>query len=157
MWEILLPILGFLIGLVSVMVGLRGGFLVVPLLTLVYAFSPANAVRTSLATILLTTAVATIYYSRKKQTCYKTALILTVASVPGAILGSYLTAEGHGQAIGLLGGAFLVFVAWQMVYKKKNRAAVKQICKATQVFLKNNYCLKKAGSYLELFFVFLLA
>lgn len=118
MWEAFLPIIGFLIGLVSVMVGLGGGFLVVPLLTLVYAFSPANAVGTSLATILMTTAVASAYYSKQKQTYYKMGLILSAASVPGAIFGSYLTTEIPGKAIGLLIGIFLVFVAWQMVYKK---------------------------------------
>ncbi len=76
MWEAVLPIIGFLIGLVSVMVGLGGGFLVVPLLTLVYAFSPANAVGTSLTTILMTTVVASAYFSKQKQTYYKMGLIL---------------------------------------------------------------------------------
>jgi uncharacterized membrane protein YfcA len=117
-WEAILPVIGFLIGLVSVMVGLGGGFLVVPLLTLVYAFSPANAVGTSLTTILMTTAVASAYFSRQKQTYYKMGLILSVAAVPGAILGSFLTTEVPGQVIGLLVGVFLVFVAWQMVYRK---------------------------------------
>lgn len=118
MWEAFLPIIGFLIGLVSVMVGLGGGFLVVPLLTLVYAFAPANAVGTSLTTILMTTAVASAYFAKLKQTYYKMGLILAVTSIPGALVGSYLTAEVSGQVIGLLIGVFLVFVAWQMVYRK---------------------------------------
>ena len=82
-WEAILPIIGFLIGLVSVMVGLGGGFLVVPLLTLVYAFSPANAVGTSLTTILMTTAVASAYFAKQKQTYYKMGLILRQPRYPG--------------------------------------------------------------------------
>lgn len=118
MWEAILPLVGFLIGLVSVMVGLGGGFLVVPLLALVYVFSPANAVGTGLMTILLTVTVASVYYSRQRQIYYKTGLLLSVTAVPGAILGSYLTAVVPGEVIGLLVSFFLVFVAWQMVYKR---------------------------------------
>jgi hypothetical protein len=117
-WEAILPIIGFLIGIVSVMVGLGGGFLIVPLLTLVYAFSPANAVGTSLTAMLMMTAVATAYFSKQKQTYYKMGLILSAAAVPGAIFGSYLTTDVPGRVIGLLIGVFLVFVAWQMVYRK---------------------------------------
>jgi uncharacterized membrane protein YfcA len=117
-WEAVLPVIGFLIGLVSVMVGLGGGFLIVPLLTLVYAFSPTNAVGTSLTAMLMTTAVASAYYSKQKQTYYKMGLILSAAAVPGAIFGSYLTTDVPGQVIGLLIGVFLVFVAWQMAYRK---------------------------------------
>ena len=118
MWEAVLPIIGFLIGIVSVMVGLGGGFLVVPLLTLVYAFSPADAVGTSLTTIFMTTAVASAYFSRQKQTYYKMGLVLSATAVPGAIVGSYLTTEVPGQVLGLIIGVFLVFVAWQMVSRK---------------------------------------
>ncbi len=119
MLEILVPIIGFIIGL-SVMVGLGGGFLVVPLLTLVFAFSPANAVGTSLTVILMTTTVASLYYWRQKQVYYKTGLILGAVAIPGAILGSYLTKEIPGQIIGVLVGVFLIFVAWQIVYGKQD-------------------------------------
>ena len=112
-----MPVIGFLIGLVSVMVGLGGGSGRPPV-DLGYAFAPANAVGMSLATILMTTAVASAYFAKQKQTYYKTCLILAVAAVPGAILGSYLTAEVSGQMIGLLIGVFLVFVAWQMASRK---------------------------------------
>ena len=118
-WEAVLPLIGFLIGLISVMVGLGGGFLVVPLLTLIYAFSPANAVGTSLTTILMTTAVASVYYSKQKKIYYKMGLILTVAAVPGAILGSFLTSEVSGQVLGLLISVFLIVVAWQVVSRKE--------------------------------------
>ncbi len=119
MWEAILPVIGFLIGLVSVMVGLGGGFLVVPLLTLVYAFAPSDAVGTGLATILMTTAVGSAYYWKQKQTYYKIGLILSAAAVPGAIFGSYLTTEVPEQVIGLLIGVFLVLMAWQIVSRRE--------------------------------------
>ena len=119
MWEILLPIIGFIIGL-SVMVGLGGGFLVVPLLTLVYAFSPANAVGTGLTIMLMTTLVASAYYWRHKQTFYKTGLLLSTVSIPGAVIGSYLTTKVPEQIIGILVGVFLIFLAWQIIYSKQD-------------------------------------
>ena len=81
MWELLLPIIGFLIGVVSAMTGLGGGIFVVPLLTLVFSFAPANAIGTSLTTILFTAAAATVYYSKQKRIYYRAGLILALATV----------------------------------------------------------------------------
>ena len=115
MWELLLPIIGFLIGTVSAMSGLGGGVFVVPLLTLFYFFAPANAVGTSLMTILFTAAAATAYYSRQKRIYYKAGLILALATVPGAVLGAYLTSVIAARTLGLIFGFFLIFVAVRML------------------------------------------
>ena len=115
MWELLLPIIGFLIGTVSAMSGLGGGVFVVPLLTLFYFFAPATAVGTSLMTILFTAAAATAYYSRQKRIYYKAGLILALATVPGAVLGAYLTSVIAARTLGLIFGFFLIFVAVRML------------------------------------------
>ena len=119
MWELLLPIIGFLIGTVSAMSGLGGGVFVVPLLTLFYFFAPATAVGTSLMTILFTAAAATAYYSRQKSIYYKAGLILALATVPGAVLGAYLTSVIAARTLGLIFGFFLIFVAVKHLHGDK--------------------------------------
>lgn len=124
--EILLPFLGFLIGTVASMVGVGGGVFIVPLLTLVCDFSPSNAVGTSLATIVFTSLASTANYSRQKRIYYKTGLILAITTVPGAILGAYLTSIIEAQLLGLIFGFFVLFVALRMILKlnfSKNRCA----------------------------------
>jgi uncharacterized membrane protein YfcA len=124
--EILLPLLGFLIGTVASMVGVGGGVFIVPLLTLAYDFSPSNAVGTSLATIVFTSLASTANYSRQKRIYYKTGLILAITTVPGAVLGAYLTSIMEAQLLGLIFGFFVLLVALRMIFKlnfSKNKRA----------------------------------
>jgi hypothetical protein len=115
MWELLLPIFGFLIGTVASMAGIGGGVFIVPLLTLMYGFAPAQAVGTSLTTIIFTSIASAANYSRQKRIYYKTGLILAVTTVPGAYLGAYLTSIIPAQQLGLIFGFFLFFVSLRML------------------------------------------
>jgi uncharacterized membrane protein YfcA len=117
MWEILLPSLGFLIGVVAAMTGVGGGIFIVPLLTLFFAFAPANAVGTSLAAIILTAFAATLNYSKQKKVCYKIGLLMAVVTAPGAVLGAYLTSLMPAEILGLFFGVFLLVVAVQITIK----------------------------------------
>ena len=111
MWEFILPFFGFLIGIIAAMTGIGGGIVMVPLLTLVYSLTPANAVGTSLTTILFTAAAATSSYANQKRIFYKTGLILTAVTTPGAIFGAYLTSIISSTVLGLIFGIFLIVVS----------------------------------------------
>jgi uncharacterized membrane protein YfcA len=113
--DLLLPLFGFLIGTVASMTGIGGGVFIVPLLTLVYAFVPANAVGTSLTTIIFTAFASTLNYSRQKRIFYKTGLILAITTAPGAVLGAYLTTVIPARELALIFGFFLFFVAAHMM------------------------------------------
>jgi uncharacterized membrane protein YfcA len=115
MLEILLPIFGFLIGTVASMAGIGGGAFIVPLLTLVYAFDPANAVGTSLTSIIFTALAATFNYAKQKRIYYKTGLVMALTTAPGAVLGAYLTAVISPRLLGLTFGAFMIFIASTMI------------------------------------------
>jgi len=114
MWELLLPILGFLIGTIASMTGIGGGVFIVPLLTLMYGFYPAHAVGTSLTTIIFTSLASTANYSRQKRIYYKIGLILAITTAPGALLGAYLTSIVSPRMLGLIFGFFILFVALHM-------------------------------------------
>jgi uncharacterized membrane protein YfcA len=118
MWEIfLLPILGFVIGVVAAMTGIGGGVFIVPLLTLIFAFAPASAVGTSLAAIILTAFAATLNYSKQKKVWYKIGLLMAALTAPGAVLGAYLTSILPSGVLGLTFGAFLLVVALQITIR----------------------------------------
>jgi len=115
MWELLLPIFGFLIGTVASMTGIGGGIFIVPLLTLFYDFSMTHAVGTSLTAIIFTSIASTANYSRQKRIYYKVGLILAITTAPGALLGAYLTSIISPRLLGLIFGLFLLFVASRMM------------------------------------------
>jgi len=107
----LLPAFGFFIAIVASLTGIGGGIFIVPVLTLLYEFVPANAVGTSLTAIIFTAVAATLNYARQRRIYWRTGLVLAVVTMPGAYLGAWLTTQIQPRDLGLIFGFFLVFVA----------------------------------------------
>lgn len=112
---ILLPLLAFPVGVLAAMVGVGGGIFIVPLLTLIYDFKTPEAIGTSLAMIIFTSIFSTISYSRQKRIDYKVGLVLSIATIPGAIVGALTANVINPAQLGLIFGIFLVFVALRML------------------------------------------
>ncbi|OGD54151.1 hypothetical protein A3K80_02305 [Candidatus Bathyarchaeota archaeon RBG_13_38_9] len=118
MLELILVVIAALVGIVSAMIGLGGGFLIVPLLVLLFNVEIHQAVGTSLTMMVFTAASATFAYARQKRIDYKVGLILTIGTVPGAVLGAYLTTLVSGKLLTGLLAAFLLLVATLMMRKE---------------------------------------
>ncbi len=116
---ILLPVAGFLVGIIASMSGVGGGIFIVPLLTILFGFVPQHAVGTSLASIIFTALAATYSYAKQKRIFIRIGLWLAVTTVPGAYLGAYLTSLISPQLLGLIFGAFLFFMALRMIGQKR--------------------------------------
>jgi hypothetical protein len=112
---ILLPLLAFPVGVLAAMVGVGGGIFIVPLLTLIYDFKTPEAIGTSLAMIIFTSIFSTVSYSRQKRIDYKLGLILSIATIPGAIIGALVANAINPAQLGLIFGVFLIFVALRML------------------------------------------
>jgi len=112
----LLVVFGFFIGILASMTGVGGGVFIVPILTLLYNFLPANAVGTSLTTIIFTAMASAINYAMQKRIYYKTGVVLIITTAPGAYLGAWLTTIIKPRELGLIFGVFLIFVALRMAY-----------------------------------------
>ena len=122
MWSLLLlPISGFLVGIVASLTGVGGGIFIVPLLTILFGFIPQHAVGTSLTSIIFTAAAATYSYAQQKRVFYRTGLLLAVTTVPGAYLGAHLTSLISPAVLGLIFGVFLLFMALRMIFQGPGR------------------------------------
>ncbi len=111
-----LILLGFGIGIIASMVGVGGGIFVVPVLTLFFEFTSQVAVGTSLFVVVFTALASTYAYSRQKRIDYKVGLVSAVTSVPGAILGAYLTSYVTSSQLAIIFAVFLLFVATRMLF-----------------------------------------
>jgi uncharacterized membrane protein YfcA len=119
----LLPVAGFLIGIVASIAGVGGGIFIVPLLTIGYGFIPQQAVGTSLGSIIFTALAATYSYARQKRIFYRLGLLMAVMTVPGAYLGAYVTTIASPRLLGLVFGVFLFFMALRMIFNELGRSA----------------------------------
>jgi uncharacterized membrane protein YfcA len=125
MFEPILAVIAALVGIVSAMIGVGGGFLIVPILVLLFNMEIHRAVGTSLVMIVFTATSATFAYARQKRIDYKVGIVLTIGTVPGAMLGAYLTTLASGKLLTALFGAFLLLVSLQMMRKDYKSALSK--------------------------------
>jgi uncharacterized membrane protein YfcA len=116
----LLPIFGFLIAVVASLTGIGGGIFMVPVMTLLYEFLPANAAGTSLTVIIFTAAASTLNYARQKRIYWRTGLVLAIVTAPGAYLGAWLTTLLNPRDLGLIFGFFLIGVAIYIIADLNN-------------------------------------
>jgi uncharacterized membrane protein YfcA len=72
------------------LVGLGGGILVVPLLTIVFKFPISFAIGTSIISVIATSSGAAAAYVRDHLTNIRIGMFLEIATTIGAISGTFL-------------------------------------------------------------------
>jgi uncharacterized protein len=101
---------GFFVGTYGAMVGVGGGFVVVPLLLALG--SPARvAAGTSMVVVLANAASSTFSYLRQKRVDLRSGLLFSIAGIPGAILGAWADQHITHRLFTILFGIMLVIVA----------------------------------------------
>ncbi len=114
---------GLFAGAYATIIGLGGGFLVVPFLVLLAHFSPQQAVSTSLLVILANAASGNISYYRQKRIDLSTGWRFGLASIPGALVGVWLSREfslpSFSKAFGILMLAVSLFLLMKPERKLK--------------------------------------
>jgi hypothetical protein len=96
-----LPVLGFAIGLLVSMLGGGGGIFYVPALTLLFDLPTQLAVSTSLASIIPTTAIASLSHKRSGNLDLSIGLIFGVAGITGALIGAYISSMLPSALLGI--------------------------------------------------------
>ncbi|MDA8169230.1 MAG: sulfite exporter TauE/SafE family protein [Nitrospiraceae bacterium] len=121
----LLP-LGFLIGAYGTLIGAGGGFVLMPMLILLYpGQNPEILTSVSLAVTFFNALSGSAAYARLKRIDYKSGLMFAAATIPGAVIGALHTSSVHRRDFDLIFGIVLVIVSvylfWQPSIGKKAR------------------------------------
>jgi uncharacterized membrane protein YfcA len=93
--------------MIGSMIGLGGGFIVVPVLTF-FGFAPTLAASDSLFAAFSNSVASTASYARQKRIVYSLGIKLALISIPGTILGAYISDEVSPPLFKLLFGLVLV-------------------------------------------------
>lgn len=103
-----LPLIGLFGGILSGLLGLGGGVIILPLLTLIGRVPLKLATGTSLVHVMFAAAAGTLSHYRAGKVDSKGGLLLGVAGIAGGSLGSFLSVPLSTQALNLI---FLFLVA----------------------------------------------
>ncbi len=114
-----LGVMAVAVGCLAAMVGVGGGFLVVPMLVLVWGLSMQDAAGTSLIMIIFTSSSSTFAYARQKRIDYSLGLILAAGTIPGALAGAYVTSLVESEILEALLGIFLLGLSLRMLVAKE--------------------------------------
>lgn len=107
-----LALLGLVVGCIGTLVGAGGGFILMPILALLYPIeSPATLASISLAVVFFNALSGSIGYARQKLIDYRAGLIFLAAGIPGAILGALITSRIPRAAFDIILGVTLIVAA----------------------------------------------
>lgn len=123
-FDVLAVVGGFAAGFLSGTIGIGGGLLFVPTLTVGFRVSQAVAQGTSLVVIIPTAIVGGVTHLRQGNVLVRPALWMGGGGVIGAVLGALVAVEVPGPVLARVWGAFLVFSAYRL-FVQGRRAAPK--------------------------------
>lgn len=104
----LLP-LGLAIGAFGTLIGAGGGFILVPILLIVYPNENTEVITSiSLAVVFFNALSGSVAYARMKRVDYKSGITFAIATVPGAILGAVLVAYVPRHAFDITFGVIMI-------------------------------------------------
>jgi uncharacterized membrane protein YfcA len=102
---------GFVLGAYGTLIGAGGGFLLVPLLILLYPDDSPHTVATISLTVVFFNALSgSIAYARMRRIDYKSGLLFSTATVPGAIVGALVTDHMPRRPFDLLVGVLMLAI-----------------------------------------------
>jgi hypothetical protein len=114
-WRDLILVLGGLgAGFLSGTIGIGGGALFVPTMTVGFGVSQAVAQGTSLVAIVPTALVSTITHIRQGNVLREPAVWMGVGGVGGAVIGALVAVEVPGPILARVWGGFLIFTAYRL-------------------------------------------
>jgi uncharacterized protein len=105
------------------LVGLGGGFVVLPILRIAYGVPPAHAAGTSLLMVFANTAAATVGYLRDRKVDLRLAVPFTIGAVPGGIAGVLAVQHFSPAGFDVAYGCVMLVLA-VLVLRRRGEAGV---------------------------------
>lgn len=101
-------------GLFGSMLGVGGGVIIVPVLTLGFGVPIKQAIATSMICVISTSAVAQLAFMRRGMTNTRLGFTLEIASAAGAVVGGITAVLVDARVLQIAFAVVLAYVVWQM-------------------------------------------
>jgi len=102
-------------GVLGALLGLGGGIIVVPALTLLLGIDIRYAIGASIVSVIATSSGAAAAYVRERMTNLRVALLLEIATTSGALSGAFLAGIIGGRWLFIIFGVLMGYSALEMI------------------------------------------
>ena len=109
---------GAFAGLLGSILGLGGGILIIPMLTLLFGIPMREAIGASLVCVIATSSGAASLYVRRRLCDVRLGMTLELATTLGAVAGGVIAGLLNAQTLSILFSALLIYTAWTMLRKR---------------------------------------
>jgi uncharacterized membrane protein YfcA len=134
--EALLMGLGFAVGALGTLVGAGGGFILMPVLFILYPLkSSAELTAISLAVVFLNSASGSVAYIRKGRVDFLSAGYFVLAAIPGAILGALTTPHLSRQIFDPLFAVLLALASGYLFFRPLRLTKAKVLTSAKRGYV----------------------
>jgi hypothetical protein len=117
-------------GVLGSLLGLGGGVIVIPALTLLFGIDIRYAIGASIVSVIATSSGAAAAYVRDGLTNLRVAMVLELATTSGALTGAYLAGLLSGRWLFIIFGVVLAYSSLMMIrklnepeYQESNKSA----------------------------------
>lgn len=118
MEEVVLFVSGVLIGSFGTIVGVGGGFIIVPLLIFGFHLEPRFAVGTSMVIVAFNALSGTSAYIRQRRIDYSTGILFSAATLPGSLFGALLLQSVSKKAFDISFGLLLLVISLSLGFSR---------------------------------------
>jgi uncharacterized membrane protein YfcA len=117
--------LGVAVGGYGTLIGAGGGFVLVPILLIVYPHqSAAQLTAVSLAVVFANATSGSVGYYRLRRVDYRSGVVLALATLPGAVLGALVVGAIPRAAFDVVMGLALILVAGFLFFRPAGNLAL---------------------------------
>jgi uncharacterized protein len=111
---LLLVGIGFAVGAFGTLIGAGGGFILTPILLLLYPHDSAQTLTAiSLAVVFFNAASGSSAYARQHRIDYRSGIVFALATLPGSVAGALLVGDVSRNVFdGIMGGVLALLAAW---------------------------------------------
>jgi uncharacterized membrane protein YfcA len=126
-----LSVLGIsvLAGILGSLLGLGGGIIIIPTLTLLFRIDIHYAIGASIVSVIATSSGAAAAYVRERMTNLRVAMVLELATTAGALTGAYLAGQLAVRWLYVIFGVVMGYSAL-MMFRKRHQIAGEEIIAA---------------------------
>lgn len=124
MFSLIVFLVSILAGVLGALLGLGGGIIIVPVLTLGFGVDIKYAIAASLISIIATSSGAAASFLKDHLTNLRVAVLLEAGTVSGALVGFLISSYANSSFLYIMYGTFLIFSALMMLRKRGDNLSV---------------------------------